>query len=508
MKTYTYNITAFLLLFSVALNAQTFDKKIKENFKVNSDVEIVINAAFMDVDIETWNRNEVSVEAVMEVEGVEENEAKKILKQWKFEALGNKSKVKISSLSDNMHFEFDSDFDFPGMDFEIPHFEIPDMDFDFPEIPFPEMPEMPEMPEFEFDYQLYKSDSTYLKNYKMRVSEGVEKFKNSNWKKQLDSVRNSHEFKKQVEEYKKAAKEIAKEMKELQNSEAFKHSLEEAKRVAEEAKIHVLENRDEILEQVKMAKEANKAAMAELKRLKKNGKFDSLHNYRENILDSLHNYTENVYFLNSTNKNSKVKIKKYLKIKVPKKATFDLNVRHGKVNIPESNKKMSANMSYSNFVGGLITGSKNELSFSNSPVEIETLNASNITLKNVPNAKFGTFENSNLFSNSSDVSIEKIGSNVALSQKFGNLEISNIVTDFEVFNLILDYSKANINLSNAKYAFQINGKKSTISLNKKLTTNKTTNRNDGVQIMEGYYLDKSTLNKLFLTGVYSTIILD
>jgi len=452
MKTYTYNITAFLLLFALTLQAQIFDKKIIENFKVNSDVEIVINAAHMDVDIETWNRNEVAVEAVMEVEGVDENEAKKILKQWKFEALGNNTKVKISSLSNDMHFDFNGDFDFDFPEIEFPHFEMPNIEFEFPEIAFPEMPEMPE---FEFDYQLYKNDSTYLKRYKFEVQKQVEEFKNSDWKKQLDSMRNSPEFKNQIEEYKNAAKEMAKEVKELRNSEEFKHSLEDAKKAAEKARIHVLENRDEILERVKIVKEANKAAMAELKRMKESGE-----------LDSLKNYSENVYFNYSTNKNSKVKIKKYLKIKVPKKATFDLNVRHGKVNIPESNKKMSANMSYGNFVGGVITGTKNELMFANSPVEIETINSSNITLKNVPNATFGTFENSNLFSNSSEVAIDQVGTDVILNQKFGNIVVKKIIPLFKNLNLNFDYTKATIPLEKIDANYSLNTNKSRFNIAK------------------------------------------
>ena len=406
----------------------------------------------MDVDIETWNRNEVAVEAVMEVEGVDENEAKKILKQWKFEALGNNTKVKISSLSNDMHFDFNGDFDFDFPEIEFPHFEMPNIEFEFPEIAFPEMPEMPE---FEFDYQLYKNDSTYLKRYKFEVQKQVEEFKNSDWKKQLDSMRNSPEFKNQIEEYKNAAKEMAKEVKELRNSEEFKHSLEDAKKAAEKARIHVLENRDEILELVKIVKEANKAAMAELKRMKESGE-----------LDSLKNYSENVYFNYSTNKNSKVKIKKYLKIKVPKKATFDLNVRHGKVNIPESNKKMSANMSYGNFVGGVITGSKNELMFANSPVEIETINSSNITLKNVPNATFGTFENSNLFSNSSEVAIDQVGTDVILNQKFGNIVVKKIIPLFKNLNLNFDYTKATIPLEKIDANYSLNTNKSRFNIAK------------------------------------------
>ena len=322
MKTYTYKITAFLLLFAVVVNAQTFDKKIEENFKVNSDVEIVINTAHMDVDIETWNRNEVSVVAVMEVEGVDEKEAKKILKQWKFEALGNKNKVKISSAADDMFFEsnYDFNFDFEDVDVDIPYFEMPEIEFpEMPEMPEMVMIEFPEMPELEFDYQLYKSDSTYLKRYKMKVAEGIERFKNSGWKKQLDSMRNSPEFKQRMEEVKKAGKKMGKELKEsdwfkeikeMHNSEEYKHSLQQAKKAAEEARIHILENRDQILQQANIVKEANKAAMADLKQMKESGKLDSLHSYRGVWLDSLHNYSENVYFF-SRNKNSKVKIKKY-----------------------------------------------------------------------------------------------------------------------------------------------------------------------------------------------------
>lgn len=221
MKTYKYKIVSLLLLLAISVQAQKFDKKITEKFKVNSDVIIEIYTAHTDVDIETWNRNEVSVEAVIEVEGVSKKEAEKIFKNWKFEALANKNKVEIVSMSDNSFFEFDGDFDFdfPEMDIEIPHFEIPDinfLDFDFSEMDI-EIPEM-EMEEFEFDYDAYKKDASYLKGYKMKVAKQVEKFKNSDWKRKLDSVRNSDEYKKSMEELKRATKEIAIEMKELRNS--------------------------------------------------------------------------------------------------------------------------------------------------------------------------------------------------------------------------------------------------------------------------------------------------
>jgi ribosomal protein S13 len=493
MKEYKYKIMGLLVLLAVSVQAQKFDKTIKEKFKVNSDVEVVINATHTDVEIETWNKNEVAIEAVIEVEGVSKKEAEKILEKWKFEALGNKKKVKIASLSTNFDFKFDFDFDFPDID--VPHFEMPEL----PEMP--EMAELPEMPEmdfevYEFDYDTYKKDSSYLKGYKMKVAKQVKKFKDSDWMKKFDSVRNSDEYKLKMIEFKKASATMAKEMKEFKNSEEFKLMIEESKRVAEEVRKEMLDNKDLMKDQMRVAKEASRKAKEMIKKMKEEGKFEAMRKHGENV-----------YFFNENDKNSKVKIKKYIKIKVPKNATFDLNVRHGKLNVPKSNKKMSAKISYGNFIGGIISGEKNELNLTNSPVNIQTINSSNITLKNVPNATFGTFENSNLFANSSDVVIYKVGKDVALSQKFGKLEVKKLIPNFNKLNLILDYAKATLNFSDAQFVYKINDKKSTLKLGSNLTE-VNTKTVDGIRLTEGFSVNKTSSNKLFLTSVFSTFTLN
>ncbi|NOR28353.1 MAG: hypothetical protein GQ540_07480 [Lutibacter sp.] len=497
MKTYKYKIvTLALLLLAISVQAQKFDKKITEKFKVNSDVVIEILADNTDVNIETWNRNEVSIEAVIEVEGVSKKEAEKIFKNWNFEALGNKRKVEITSLSDNFEFNFDFnfDFDFPEANIEIPHFDMPNIEF--AEFEMPDMPEIPEMhlEELDFDYEMYKKDSSYLKTYKAKVAKQVKKFKNSDWKKKHDSVLNSDEYKHKMDELKKATQKMAKEVKELKNSKEFKNMMIESKKIAEEVRREMLENKSEFKEQMKEAKEASKMAMEMIKKMKEEGKFDSI------------NHGENVYFHFKDKKNSKVKIRKYFKVKVPKKATFDLNVRHGKLNVPNSNTKMSANLSYGNFVGGIIEGD-NELKFSNSPVLINTINSGNITLKNVPNATFGTFSNANLFSNSSDVVIEKVGNDVALSLKFGSLGVLEIAPNFKNLNVILDYAKGTLNLSDASFIYNLNSKKSTIFIKDSLYKS-SKSKKDGVDTIQGFFEDKSSSNKLFVTGVYSTVNLN
>jgi hypothetical protein len=443
--------------------------------------------------VETWNRNEVSIEAFIEVEGVEKSEADRIIKQWKFEALGNKNKVKVSS--DNMFnnilryngmFEDLQKINFPEMNFVMPEIpEIDSLEFMIPMIEFPEM----EIEIEEFDYEKYKKDSTYLKKYKFKVQEQVEKFKNSDWKKKLDSVRNSAEFKRNLEELKSAGQKIKLEMKALRNSEEFKKSMEDAKRATQEATKQVLQNKEFIEQQTEYAKQAGEKARQMVEQMKAEGKF---------------NTGENIYFKSRNNKNSKIKIRKYIKIKVPKKATFDLNVRHGKLNIPDSSTKMSAKIFYGDFIGGLIEGSSNNLEFTNSPVLIKTISASNITLKNVPNATFGTFYNNNLFSNSSNVIIDEVGEDVALSQKFGNIIVNSVVPNFKSMNVIFDYAKGTLNFNDVAYNFQLNGKKSSIYIGDVLT--QTTNRGlDEIDAVKGFQIDKNSSNMLFLTGVFSTV---
>ncbi len=486
MKAFKYKLLAIGFLVSISVQAQTFDKKVKEKFKVNSDVELVINTSNADVTIETWNKNEVAIEAVMEVEGVEEKEANRILDKWKFKALGNKNRIEVSSGSS--HFEtynldFLSEIDIP--EFDIPDVDMPDIDIHIPHFDMPDLSEIAE-----FDYDAYKNDSTYLGKYKIKISKQVEKFKNSEWKHEMDSIWNSEEMRIEIEDIKNGLRELKIEMEDFQNSDEIKIIIEDAKRIAEDVKNEILENKHLWEEHGEKSKEMAHKLKEDMKK-----HFDS---------DSLFHRDENTYIFFKDKENSKVKIKKTIKIKVPKKATFDLNVRHGKLKVPKSSKKISANISYGNFIGGEIVGEDNELRISNSPVIINELSSGNITLKNVPNAQFGTFNNVNMFSNSSEVVISKVGSNVDLSQKFGNIEILEIDANFDTCNIILDYANANINLSDTSFTYQIVNKKSTSTLNKSLNETSETS-NDGVKISKGFNKDKSSSNKLILTAVYSDV---
>ena len=77
MKLKTYKSIGFLIaaFFISGLQAQKFDKKYNETFKVNKDVLVQINASNADINVTTWNRNEVAVEAIITVEGLSKRDA-------------------------------------------------------------------------------------------------------------------------------------------------------------------------------------------------------------------------------------------------------------------------------------------------------------------------------------------------------------------------------------------------------------------------------------------------
>ena len=57
-----YKIIIVLMLFATHVAAQKSSKKHNEKFIVNNDVTVEINATNAEIDVETWNKNQVLVE--------------------------------------------------------------------------------------------------------------------------------------------------------------------------------------------------------------------------------------------------------------------------------------------------------------------------------------------------------------------------------------------------------------------------------------------------------------
>jgi len=446
-KSYKYIITFIAIGFLGTIYAQKFDKKFTEKFKTNKDVEVAINASNTDINVVNWNKNEVQIEAFIEIEGISKEEAEKYFKDWEFEALGNSKKVKITSRGSNT-FNFkndfvffdDMDFDFvmPDIDFSgIEAIVIPDMDFDF---------------DFDFENIFEDIDENMGKNgkYEFMWNDGDHNIK-INSKEEWEAFKKTKEYKELKNKMKVDKDKVRKEIAE--SKEKIKIQIKNAKN-----KIHNID-KEEIREKLAKAKK-------ELKKLK--------FHFNSNSEDVIIN-------------GKKINIKKRLEIKVPKGATFDLNTRHCKVKLP--NTVAFGNVKYGSFDANNLMDSKLTLDYSK--VKINDLNACTLFLNNVTDANIASVTNTSLSNNSSGVNILKINENVNLSDKFGELTIDSFNPNFGEFVLNLSQSEATVIIGNVPCNFKYDVNR--VKLDNKRTGNTKANA--------------SIKNLIKVNGDYSSIVI-
>ena len=443
-----FKISVFLLLVTGVVSAQKYNKKFSENFKTNKDVVVNINASNADVDVTTWNKNEVSVEAVVEVEGLDKKEAQKYLDNWKFEALGNKSKVQINANKNSFRIGGDNIVFFNSSDNNYPRvfqFDGDDEVVVIPEVRIPEIPEIPELPEIkipevnfeeivtglediEFDFDKYAKDGgNYFFQWKDGVNDITIKSKKE-WEefKKTDKYK---EFKKHQEERKR---EIKKELERVKKERINESELrrEMAKARAEIRKI----NREEIKKELAKARKEMHKARKEMRKVRMNYSYSS---DSDNLMIN----------------GKKVKITKKIIIKVPKSATFDLNTRHCKVKLPKT--KASGKVSYGTFKADALDGGKLNISYS--PVNISSLNACTLFLNNVTDAQLASVTNTIVNSNSSGLVVSNVHNNVEVNNKFGNLTIVKVHPNHNNLKVFLSYSDAGVDLKGVNKKFNIQG---------------------------------------------------
>ncbi|WP_439127656.1 hypothetical protein [Polaribacter sp.] len=452
-RLYKQVVTFIAIGFLGTLFAQKFDKKFTESFKTNKDVEVAINASNTDINVTTWNKNEVKIDAYIEIEGITKEEAEKYFKNWNFEALGNKKKVQITSKGNN-EFNFKNDFVF-----------FDDMNFDFkmPDIDFSKM-ETIVIPDLNFDLNFdvdFEFDDIFEDLEENMGKDGKYEFrwKDENHDIEINSKEEWEAFKK-TKEYKELKKKLTLDQEKMRKE--LKESKEKMKIELKRAQEQIKKiDKEEIRKQLEKAKK-------ELKKLKLDLKFDS--NSDDIIING-----------------KKINIKKRLEIKVPKGATFDLNTRHCKVKLP--NTVAFGNVKYGTFDTNNLIGGKLKIDYSK--VNINDLNACNLFLNNVTDAKIASVTNSNLSNNSSGVHILKINENVVLSDKFGELTIDSFNPNFGEFILNLSQSDATILLGNipSNFKYEVNRVKLDNKRNTKLSSN------------------TSTRNLIKINGDYSTIVI-
>ncbi|MHA7842843.1 MAG: hypothetical protein ACX93I_05955 [Winogradskyella sp.] len=479
--------------------AQKKLSKISQSLKVDKDVVIDLNTSYAEIEIDTWNKDIVEIEAYLESDKLSKEELEIALEAWNLKVDDSNNKVVISSHGGRaiaLLGEGDYSAILKDLEFELADLpEIPEV-IVLPRIPemaaFPEMPELPEMPEFpelpelpegvktiKFDYDRYqKEGEKYLdewskryekeggKELQKRMEEWAKKFAESGyqekmakwgeeygkrfegkWAKDMEKWgeefgdKYAEEMEKWGEEYgEKFGKEWAEKMEAW--GERLGRQMERQAELMErqaERRERQVERKKEMEERRQEMRKKREAAVGYARKLESTG-------------------------------NSKVR--KVIKIKIPKKAKLKTNIRHGELKISSIIHNLQGDISHAFLVADNIDGSDTSINVSYSPVVINSWNLGTLNLNYVDKAQIKNVKNLVLNAKSSNINIETLSDTGIIDGSFGDLTISNLAETFKNLNLVLENSDAFVNLpKNVNYNMYFKGNRS--KFNNKVTTQKT-----------------------------------
>lgn len=477
----------FIALSLVGLysNAQKQSKSYNELFKVGNEVILELNTSYADIEFETWDKNEVQIDAIVEIEGISSEEAEKYFKNNPLKIVGNSKNIEVSTQGEFSWISGGHSTNWEDFQIEIP--EIPELDFFFdappmPELPdFPEMAPMPPMPpmppvaaqSLDFDYEAYEKDGEkYLKK----------------WKKDFDKNFTA-DFKREMEAWNTVMKVRTNEMKlrQEQLGEERKKAIEDRQEALKDHQKAIKEYQVEIQRQ----QEDNVRNTIDRKiSIKRGGDSDGL----------------NAFHGLSDAKNNNVKVKKTIKIKMPKSAKLKMNVRHGEVKLAENTKNIDATLSYASLVAATIDGDKTHIVSSYSPVTVLQWNYGQLRADYSEKVDLRQVRNLILNATSSEVTIDQLLQSVVAQNDFGALRINAVSKDFTKIDIAIQNGELDISLPRAPFEISYTGTASEFSPSPKLQLNRT--QNGSSVIYKGKHLGGNNGKWITLNSKYSEVNLE
>ncbi len=466
-----------LCMVSLLVQGQKQTKTYNETFKVDQDAVLDINTSYADIEFETWDKNEVQIQAVLEIEGVSEEEAEEYFKNNPLKILGNSRNIEISTQGGNTRM---TSYSFSGMeDFHIEIPDMPEMDIllDIPPIPelpnFPAMAPMPPMPPvamngFNFDYEAYEKDGEkYLKQ----------------WKKEFDKTFNE-DYKTQMEEWSEEMKARAEEMK------SHHQEMSEERIMAMEARQEAMKDRQEIM--VERQKEMQKRQKEKIeKRIVVKSKMDS------------DTDAPNIFYWSSDGKESNLKVKKTIKVKMPKSTKLKMNVRHGEVKLAEHTKNIKATLSYARLLASTIDGDMTSIITSYSPITVMNWNYGQLKADYSELVDLRKVRNIILNTTSSEVTIDQLLKSIVAQNDFGALRVNSVAKDFTSIDISVQNGELDCGLPESPFHVSYTGVASEFNPPAKLKLTKTQNgRNTSYK---GSYLKATNSPVITLNAKYSEV---
>ncbi|WP_338733293.1 hypothetical protein [Mangrovimonas cancribranchiae] len=469
MQFLTKIITLSLVLFISSAMAQQRLEKVSQSINVNDDVVIDLNTSYTNLEIDTWNKDIIEIEAYIESDKLSEAELRKFLESWGVDIDASKSNVSIVTLGELGSWDenlvlFEDSYTDALRIMEMELAEIPEIPIveplleslllsEIPPVPplpdMPEMPSVPPLPELPegmagkgFDYKKYqKEGEAYLEKWGEEYGEKYgEEYarKMEAWSKKWENSAEMKAFEKKMEAWgEKFGEEFGEKFgKEMEAwGKRFEKQMEQKAKRLEERQA-VLEQRQEAREQA--IKERQEHAKARMEARQKANEARRKARIKQ---------------FNSANDG----VKKSIKIKMPKKAKLNINVRHGELKFAANINNVKANLSHTALLASSIDGSNTSINVSYAPVDITTWKAGELLLNFVDQASVNNVDRLVLSANSSNIDLGTIKGNAIIDGSFGDLNIGNIDSTFNNINITLENSDALLRLPNTGFNLQYKG---------------------------------------------------
>lgn len=483
------------ILFSVLLMglvgfstmAQEKTKTYKETFNVGDETVLNIDTKHADIEFQTWDKSEVEITAIVELKGATDEEAETYFERDAVKIMGNSKEIQVTTSGSDFGVLAPGALSFGDIDIVIPEAPFVEPLFEeleIPELPevmvIPELPPLPPIPSIDFDYDAYKKDSDkYMKEWQKKFQKNFD----GEYQKQLEEW--SENIEKMAEE-RKAEREAMLEEREamIEEREAMR---EEVKAAREEARELMREQRKLEREQLQLEREKDRKTRVVSRSIRISNGDDS------NIF----------YYSNDDGEAKEYKVKKSIKIKMPKSVKLKMNVRHGEVKLSANTKNIKASLSHSSLLASIIDGDHTEIRASYSPVvvqqwkygQLKTDFSDKVDLKEVRELKLDAV--------SSHVTIDKLMNKVFATSNLGALQINTVSNNFSNIDISVKNGEVGLNVPTVPFTIYVNEAHSELELPDLLTVESTEDYNG--KVYKGYHKSKTADKSITINAKYSEV---
>lgn len=505
MKREVRSFSWILCLLMLSTTVTFGQVKEKKTFNVDSDVEIEINSSYVDFVFETWNKDKVEITAELIGDDLSKDEAKELLEAWQFEVDADSDQITINS---GTNFALDWDSDAMKSLEKLESLEalkslesLGDLNINLEGLekleelgPMLEgmlgpmianMSSNPLPPDFlegleglEFDYDAYEKDKEgYMEEWEAELEERF----GEDFEIKMEAWGEDY-----AEKWEAWGEEFGEEWAEKFEAWGEEFGEEFGEKFAEDMEKWA-ESFGEDMEEwgEKFGKDMEKWAE----------EFEA-------EIEKMEDENGNSIFIMKDGGVDFKRAKRVIKIKMPKDAELDLNVRHGEVKLGAVNN-IKADLNYATFIANTVDGGETSINVSYAPIFVKHWKNGSLGANYVDTCVLNRADNINMEANSSNVTFGVLGKDAMLNGSYGALVINNFGSDFESVALNLDNTDANLFLPDYALDIFFNGKKSSIQLPNDVTA--SSNEMSGNTMLKGWHLDANSNKLINITAAYSNI---